>query len=145
MATTISRVKKCGDSYEVEWISYGSAGLLRPPRMDNQLLLSSLAAMFFVTNASLDMTEKESKYTGVRCITCNYCSSGMEWKWKLNEERSCYEEPSLSHFALHRHDTVTHLLCERKWSIVTGEGSCSFTEPEAILFLCHECGYGNRK
>ena len=75
MATTISRVKKCGDSYEVEWISYGSAGLLRPPRMDNQLLLSSLAAMFLVTNASLDMIEEKSKYTGVHCIACNYCSS----------------------------------------------------------------------
>ena len=30
----------------------------------------------------------------------------MEWKWKLNEERSCYEEPSLSHFASYRHGTV---------------------------------------
>ena len=72
--------------------------------MDNQLLLSSLAAMLFVTNASPDMTEEESKYTGMHYITCNYCSSEMEWK--LNEERSCYEEPSLSHFALHRHGTV---------------------------------------
>ena len=111
--------------------------------MDNKILLSSLAAMFFVTNASLDMIEEKSKYTGVRCITCSCCSSEMEWK--LNEERSCYEEPSLSHFALHRHDTVTHLLCERKWSIATGEGSCSFTKPEAILFLCQECGDSNRK
>ena len=58
MVALTSGMEKCGDSYEVEWISYGSAGLLRPPRMDNQLLLSSLAAMFFVTNASLDMTEK---------------------------------------------------------------------------------------
>ena len=58
MATLTSGMKKLGDSYEVEWISHGSAGLLRPPRMDNQLLLSSLAAMFFVTNASLDMIEK---------------------------------------------------------------------------------------
>ena len=30
----------------------------------------------------------------------------VESKWKLNEERSCYEEPSLPHFALHRHGTV---------------------------------------
>ena len=104
MATLISGMKKRGNSYEVEWISYGSAGLLGTPRMDNQFLQSSLAAMFLVTNASLDMIEEKSKYTGVRCITCNYCSSEMEWK--LNEERSCYEEPSLSHFASYRHGTV---------------------------------------
>ena len=104
VATLTSGMKKRGNSYEVEWISHGSARLLRPPRMDNQLLLSSLAAMFFVTNASLDMTEEESKYTGVHCITCSCCSSEMEWK--LNEERSCYEEPSLSHFASYRHGTV---------------------------------------
>ena len=60
--------------------------------------------MLFVTNASLDMTEKESKYTGVRCITCSCCSSEMEWK--LNEERSCYEELSLSYFASYRYGTV---------------------------------------
>ena len=58
MATLTSGMKKLGDSYEVEWISHGSAGLLEIPRMDNQLLLSSLAAMFFLTNASLDMIEK---------------------------------------------------------------------------------------
>ena len=58
MATLISGMKKHGDSYEVEWISHGSAGLLEIPRMDNQLLLFSLAAMLFVTNASLDMIEK---------------------------------------------------------------------------------------
>ena len=78
MAALTSGMKKRGNSYEVEWISYGSAGLLRPPRMDNQLLLSSLAAMFLVTNASLDMIEEKSKYTGVRCIIGNCCSSGIE-------------------------------------------------------------------
>ena len=78
LITLISGMKKCGNSYEVEWISHGSAGLLRPPRMNNKILQSSLAAMFFVTNASLDMTEEESKYTGVHCIACNYCSSGIE-------------------------------------------------------------------
>ena len=30
----------------------------------------------------------------------------MESKWKLNEERSCYEEPSLFYFASYRHGTV---------------------------------------
>ena len=58
MVTLFGGMKKRGDSYEVEWISHGSAGLLETPRMDNQLLLSSLAAMLFVTNASLDMIEK---------------------------------------------------------------------------------------
>ena len=71
----ISGMKKRGNSYEVEWISHGNAGLLGIPQMDNTLLLSSLAVMFFVTNASLDMIEEKSKYTGVHCIACNYCSS----------------------------------------------------------------------
>ena len=75
LITLISGMEKRGNSYEVEWISHGSVGLLGTPRMDNQLLLSSLAAMFFVTNASLDMTENESKYTGVHYITCSCCSS----------------------------------------------------------------------
>ena len=56
MVTLFGGMKKCGDSYEVEWISHGSVGLLQIPRMDNQFLLSSLAAVLFVTNASVDMT-----------------------------------------------------------------------------------------
>ena len=143
LITLISGMKKCGNSYEVEWISHGSAGLLRPPRMNNKILQSSLAAMFFVTNASLDMTEEESKYTGVHCIACNYCSSGIEMEtqrgafmlWRTVSIPFRIVSPWYSH----------HLLCERKWSIVTGEDSYSFTEPEAILFLCQEWGYGNRK
>ena len=35
-----------------------------------------------------------------------------------------------------RYGTMTRLLCKRKWSVATGVDSCSFAEPEGILFRC---------
>ena len=99
MVTLFGGMKKCGDSYEAEWISHGSAGLLGIPRMDNQFLLSSLAAMFFVTNASLNLTEEKSKYTGVHCITSNFCCGEM----KCITRMSLISKATIS--------CNTHLLC----------------------------------
>ena len=42
MVALVSGMKKCGDSYEAEWISHRSVGLIQVSRKDSQLLLWSL-------------------------------------------------------------------------------------------------------